>query len=234
MIDKQQRSLQKEQLDDLNLSGQKLHQTLDELAFINQFLGNYRAIRKAIFKVVSNTSQTNFHIIDIGCGGGDVLIFLAKKFRKKSIKATFLGIDGNKNSLQYASQRAADFPEIQFQQADLLAADFQLPECDVLMTTHFLYHFDNHKVIRFLQQHSNQIKLAFLASELERNVIAYWCFQLFSPFLGFSKLTKEDGALAIQRAFSKKELKTLFLQNNFQKISIQRRAFFRLMVEWKK
>jgi len=225
-----QRSSQKEQLDDLNLSGNQLHQTLDELALINKFLGNYQAIRKAIFNVISKSNQSSFQIIDIGCGGGDVLVFLAKLFRKKGIQASFLGIDGNENSLNYARQKAVDFPEIQFKQDDLLADTFHLPKCDLLITSHFIYHFDNQQVISFLQKHSKQIKLAFLASELERNSFAFWLFKLFSPFLNFSKMTKEDGALAIRRAFTKQELTTLLKKANIGEVVLKRRVFFRLMV----
>ncbi|MFT4761203.1 MAG: ubiquinone/menaquinone biosynthesis C-methylase UbiE [Paraglaciecola sp.] len=229
--DLQYRSKQKEQLDNLTLKGNTLYQTLAELATINCFLGNYWAVKKAVFGIVKTGKQQSVHIIDIGCGGGDILLFLAKAFRKKGMQATFLGIDGNANSLALATKNALVFPEIKFEQANLLTADFQLPECDILMGSHFLYHFDNQEVVRFVNKQRPFVKLAFIVSELERNRLAFGLFKLFSPLLGFSKLTREDGLLAIQRAFTKRELVAILKEADFSNLNIRRAFFFRLILK---
>lgn len=222
-----------EQLDNFELSGQILHQTLAELAIINRYFGNYRAVKKVVLSAIKKTNNQPIRIIDIGCGGGDLLLYLAKIFRKKGINASFLGIDGNAHSLQYGKEKSVDFPEIGFLQADLLSDDFQLPMCDILISTHFLYHFNNQEVTKFLARQKPFIQNVFIASELERNRLAYWLFFVFSPLLGFSKLTREDGLLAIQRAFKKSELKNILSGENLANVSIKRQFFFRLILTMK-
>lgn len=224
----QHRSLQKEQLDNLDLDGQVLHQTLSELAVINRYFGNYRAMRKAILQVIQTQKKQHFRIIDMGCGGGDVLLFLAKTCQKKGIKASFLGIDGNKNSLTFAAKSAVGFSEIKLMQADVLSKDFKLPECDILITSHFLYHFDNQQLTAFLNKQKSVVKIAIISSELQRSLLAFWLFKLAAPFLNLSKLTQQDGLLAIKRAFSKKELEDLVKNTNMENFSVVKRLMFRL------
>ena len=118
----QYRSLVKEKLDNLTLSGQILHRTLSELNFINRFFGNYQAMKKAVFKIVESCEKQDFYIIDIGCGGGDMLQFLAKMCQKKGFQATFLGINGNANSVAFAAKNMENFSEIKFIQADVLGS----------------------------------------------------------------------------------------------------------------
>ena len=81
-----------------------------------------------------------------------MLRHLAKKLKNKGIQAQFTGIDFNAHSLQYAKNRAKDFPEITWQQADILSANFELPECDLLISSHFMYHFEDEVLIAFLQR----------------------------------------------------------------------------------
>ena len=225
------RSYQKEQLDDLNLHGDNLHQTLAELAFINRYFGNYAALRKSVLPLLQQSGKRSVHIVDLGCGGGDVLLFLAKLCRSRGIQATFLGLDGNSHSLAYASKQAILFSEIKFQVADILAADFRLPDCDILISTHFLYHFDNQQFLAFFEQQRMSVKLGIIANELRRSNRAFWFFKTFSPFLGFSKLTRQDGVLAIKRAFSKGELTVLMKKAGFVNFSVKKRFIFGLTIE---
>ena len=136
-----------EKLDNLESTGKNLTQTLDGLSKINRWLGNTKHTLKAVRKEFEKYDIKT--IVDLGCGGGDNLIAIAHWLSKHHKKVQLIGIDGNQNVLDYA-QKKSKF-QIEFQQADLLHPNFVLPECDLLISSHFIYHFNKlcNKLIRF-------------------------------------------------------------------------------------
>ncbi len=63
----------KEELDDLTLNSKKVGEAMRGLRIINQLLGNKKSVIKAVSKVLSASQESKMVIVDIGCGGGDLL-----------------------------------------------------------------------------------------------------------------------------------------------------------------
>jgi len=220
---------QSEQLDNLSLKGEQLNNALSSLGWINKWLGNHQMIIPFVLEVVRNhPEQDVFRIVDLGCGGGDVLLSLAKKLRKEAIPFSITGIDGNKNALKYAESRSVDFPQINYLQADILSPDFVLNSCDILISSHFLYHFDSKQLVRFFNKNLPKVKIAFINSGLERTSWALRLFKAFIFFLPLSRLAKEDGLIAIQRAFTRKELAEIINQVPAFQFQLMQVPLFRL------
>jgi len=229
----QHRSHQTEQLDNPNLQGTELEETLQNLGTVNSLLGNIRSLSKSILKVLNSKKQDKYRIIDLGCGGGDALKYLAQICRKKNIKVEFVGIDFNAHSLQYAQKQAADFPEIEWLQGDILDPNFELPECDVLMSSHFMYHFEDAQLVGFLKRQKHRVNTAIVISELQRSKMAFVLFQIFAPLLRFSKIAYEDGLLAIQRSFIRTELEAILKEAEMERFSLKWKWAFRYeLVVW--
>ena len=136
-----------------------------------------------------------------------------------------IGIDGNQNSLDYARLKSGN--KIEFVQADILDSNFQLPECDLLISSHFVYHFQDKAFVDFLQKSKSKVSQAMIFSELRRSYIARILFYPISIF--FSKMVRSDGLKAIQRSFTKSELSGLIEEAGFQNYSVKNRLIFRLL-----
>ena len=223
------RSASSEKLDNLSLNGEPLHKALKSLEWVNRWFGNHRSTVKAIINVY-NKEKKELRIIDLGCGGGDLIVCVAQSLRKIGAKFAITGIDGNNNTLKYAAEKCAGFPEVSFQQADILNPDFKLEHCDVLMTSHFIYHFSEKELSVFINKNLPGIKIAFICSELERSRLAYFLFKLGSFFLPLSKLAKQDGLLAIKRSLTKKEWLSVLKQANISAFSLRKVLLFRLQL----
>lgn len=224
-----ERLLLAEQLDDFDLQGEVLHQTLKSLAWINKWLGNHQSISKAVRKVFKGKNKDReFHIVDLGCGGGDVLRMLAKKLSKRGYACKFTGIDGNPHTLAYAKALSNQFPQIDYLQADILSPEFSIPSCDLLISSHFLYHFEAQSMVRFLKQNLRKVGIAFFNSGLERNKIALLLFQTFSWMMPVNQLARTDGRLAIKRAFTFSELQEVLSQIPDIHFQLNRVPMFRL------
>lgn len=221
------RSTQKEKLDDLSLEGPPLHGALKSLEWINRWLGNHRSIIKVMHRFFREEKRA-LKIIDLGCGGGDLVLEIARSMRAEGFSFSITGIDGNMNSLDYARAKCAAWPEISFIQADILADDFDPGACDLLITSHFIYHFTEEQLVRFINRVMPSVSTAFICSELERSRLALALFRMGSIFLPISKLARQDGLLAIQRAFTKKEWLSLLAKTKVAVYEFKRVPFFRI------
>ena len=79
MIDTRERSEQTELMDDLEMSGNLLINTLDKIAGINKWLGGNKASISGVKTLIKNHPKNkSISIVDLGCGNGDMLRELAE------------------------------------------------------------------------------------------------------------------------------------------------------------
>jgi 2-polyprenyl-3-methyl-5-hydroxy-6-metoxy-1,4-benzoquinol methylase len=208
-----------------NFFGQEMGLVLKHLKWVNSTLGNHRNTLNAILKIIPNNGQS-IHIVDIGCGGGDLICFLSTEFKKRRILVHFTGIDFNPNITAHATEVVCKQNTISFITADVLSPQFELPECDILISSHFVYHFTNEGLSAFLEKWQNRIKLGFVFSDLRRSRVSYLLFRVFSRLLFNSEITRKDGLTAIRRSFSVEEMQQV-LQNFGSKVVVTRKPVFR-------
>ncbi len=218
------RSHHAEQLDNFDLRGPVLHQTLRELGQINRLFGNIKTVEKAIWREVEAAKLRKATIVDLGCGGGDLLAALAQTAMQKGYEVELIGIDGNPASLSFAKEHNGHPSSLSYQQADISHPDFLIPTCDFLISSHFLYHFQDEELPAFLHKQLKRVRRAAIFSELDRHFIALHLFKFVSLLLGFSKMTRRDGQTAVRRAFRRKELRQILKQTSF--------THYRLAYKW--
>lgn len=223
------RLLQKEQLDNLSLSGKTLEQTLKSLSLINGIFGNHRYLAKSVLNYCKENNFEKIKIIDLGCGIGDSMNYLHSELSKKGIRSTMIGIDGNPSTVEFATQKFGN-SELQFITQDILDPNFEIPDCNLLISSHFIYHFNDNELQSFLLKIKQNNCKEIILSELRRNHFAYILFSMASLVLPISKLAKEDGLIAIRRAFTIEEITTILKPLKFNNYSIQKKPWFRMIV----
>lgn len=213
-----------EDLDNLELQGNELEKTLNGLSKINRWFGNSKQTLKAVQQEFKKHDIKT--IVDLGCGGGDNLIAIAKWCQAENKKVKLIGIDGNQHSLEYAKSKT-NF-DIEFIHADILSPNFEIPDCDLLISSHFVYHFKDDELVDFLKKAKNKVSKTIIFSELERNRLAYFLFNFSGVF--FSKMIRSDGLKAIKRSFKKSELVRIVHKAGIDTFTIERTMWFRLLL----
>lgn len=206
LVSTKYRSDAEEIMDDLNYNGPMLHDALDKLAKINQWLGGNKVTINGLKKALKNHSKSQpLTIIDLGCGGGDILRDLSKFGKQNGYKFKLIGVDANVHTVNYASELSKDFDNIEFKAIDIFSEDFEKMEYDVVLTTLFLHHFKEEQIIEILSKAKNKAKLGIVVNDLHRHRLAYYLFKLICLTIK-NNMIIEDGLTSILRGFKRDEL----------------------------
>ena len=206
LINTKKRSDDTEIMDDFSISGKILRSTLDTLAHINKWLGGNKVTLNGLKKVIKNhPKNVPITIIDLGCGGGDILRKVSKYGKKEGYIFKLVGVDANKDAVDYARELSKDYPEISFVACDIFSDVFESLQYDVVLTTLFLHHFKEDQIISMLSSLKNKAKSGIVVNDLHRHPMAYYLFKLVCVTIKNTMII-EDGLTSILRGFKRDEL----------------------------
>jgi 2-polyprenyl-3-methyl-5-hydroxy-6-metoxy-1,4-benzoquinol methylase len=197
-----QRSLQKELLDNDHIPQSDLYQNLKELGIINTWLGGHEVTSKG-FKSFTFAKDRTYTIIDIGCGGGDNLVYMAKWARKNNLQFKLIGVDLKEDCIDYAKKNCIHFPEISFVQTDYRLLPTLNIEFDIALACLFTHHLNNDEIIGLIDWCANNAQLGFIINDLHRHWLAYYSIAWLTALFSKSYLVKNDAKLSVNRGFSR-------------------------------
>ena len=193
-------------MDDFSLEGMHLRENLDILSTINKWLGGNQITLNGVDKLVrSEPEHRKFKIVDLGCGNGDMLRRISKLGDKMGYEFDLVGIDANKDSINYAKELSAGYKNITYLQLNIFSEDFKVHEYDIALLTLFLHHLSNEEIMANLNMIRNKSRLGVVVNDLHRNKLAYYLFSIISVFFN-NRIVRNDGLVSILRAFKRSEL----------------------------
>jgi len=215
-------------MDDFNLEGEVLREALDKIAKINQFLGGNLLTLNGIKKLISNESKSRLiTIVDIGCGNGDMLRVLSNYGKENNYSFNLIGIDANAFTINHAEKLSELYPNITYICDNIFECDFRKFQCDILLCTLTLHHFNNTEIENLLTTFDTHSKLGIVINDLHRSSLAYRLFQIVCYLFGLNSMSREDGLTSILRGFKKEELIRFSKKLNFKNYTIQWKWAFR-------
>ncbi len=197
------RSEELEIMDDLDISGPVIDQTLRELNTINRRLGGNQ-ISISAFKNFAKGNEIK--LADLGCGGGDIMAEMAKWSRKKDINASFVGIDANPHIVEYAKKNTRQYSEISYKPINIFSDDFQKEKFDLIHCCLFVHHFTTEELVVLFRQFKNQARLGVIINDLHRHPLAYWSILFLTSLFSKSSMVKNDASISVARGFKKREI----------------------------
>jgi 2-polyprenyl-3-methyl-5-hydroxy-6-metoxy-1,4-benzoquinol methylase len=178
-------------------SAEEYNGCLVQLGRIGSLLGGDRATFWAFdqLPVLPNS------ILDVGCGGGQLTIQLAKKYPNARVK----GIDLSSDAIAFAkNQLKHESPSVQ--------VEFSVPptaqleglhhEFDIVTSTLVCHHLTDDDIVDFLKRSVLVAKKAVIINDLHRHPLASLGFFILTPFFR-NRLIYHDGLLSIKRAFTR-------------------------------
>ena len=227
------RSYRLELLDEPNIPKQLLFQNLRELDFINKTLGGHSITIAGIKQLVRDKNKT-YHIVDIGCGGGDAMKYIADWGRKNNYKIKFTGVDMNADAIEYMKTNCSGYSEIKGVVSDYRDYLKQNTEIDIVHCSLFCHHLKDDELTELFSYLKKHAEIGFVINDLERNRFAYYTIKLLTRLFNGSSLVKNDAPLSVLRGFKKRELLDLFEKAAIENVSIKWKWAFRYLVIGKK
>ena len=229
MVSFKDRSAQSELMDAPDIPVKLLHKNLGELDILNRYLGGHSISIGGIKRLIVD-HQKEYHIVDLGCGSGDVLKYIARWARSNQYLVKLTGVDKNSNAIQYLVNNCSEYPEINgvvSDYKDYLETD---PRIDIVHCSLFCHHLNNQELSELFQYLKSYTHEGFVINDLQRSSIAYYSVWFLTRLLNGTVLSKHDGPISVLRAFNRDELYQLLHQAGLDEISIQWRWAFRYLV----
>ena len=199
------RSNEEEIMDDLDMEGDLLIDTLDKIASINKWLGGNKLTLQGVDKLIKSHTKSEITIVDLGCGNGDMLRELADIGRIKKLKLKLIGIDANQATIDYAVMLSSKYSNIRYVKLDVLSDEFNKINYDIALSTLFLHHFKNDVALDLMQSLVAKARIGVIVNDLHRHALAYYLFKFITLFIN-NRMVKTDGLISILRGFKRKDL----------------------------
>lgn len=201
------RSYQKELLDRDDIPVEDIRRNLEELDVINTRLGGHKLTLDALdFILKKLPAGKSWHIVEIGCGGGDNLAAILRWANQKKIPVQLTGIDSNSDCVAFSENQHSN---IAFINNDYRKVMFP-SKPDVIFSALFCHHFTDDELIQQLQwMHANSAT-GFFINDLHRHPLAFFSIKALTRFFSKSYLVKNDAPLSVLRGFKRKEWLDLF------------------------
>jgi 2-polyprenyl-3-methyl-5-hydroxy-6-metoxy-1,4-benzoquinol methylase len=221
-----------EQMDDLEVQGPVVDQTLEELDIINRWLGGSRLTISGINALIRSAAAPprEYHIIDLGCGSGTMLKLVADWGRKQRIKLKLTGIDANNYIINYARDHSKNYPEIEYQVLNIHDGSFSVLQFDIAICTLFTHHLDDHELTVALTNWVRQARVGIVINDLHRHWMAYYSIKLLTRICSNSSMVRNDAPISVLRGFRRSELLHIMERCNLQNFRLSWHWAFRWLL----
>lgn len=205
-----------------------LHHNLSELNFLNRYFGGHSISLEGIKQLMKDHQKT-YHITDLGCGSGDVLQYIARWARQNSFSVELTGVDINSDAIGYLTANCSSYPEIKGVVSSYKDYLVSAPTIDIAHCSLFCHHLNEEELLELFHDIKNS-SCGFVINDLQRSPVAYWGAWLMPRLLNGTYLSKHDGPVSVQKAFTRDELLHLLHTAGVDDVTVKWRWPFRYLV----
>jgi hypothetical protein len=214
------RSYQQEIMDDFSIVEERITEALNELKFINKYLGGNKASKEGLKKISRQSKERELKILDLGGGISDILTAVKEKFNLK-----IFNIDINKG----ICRRGIGIEDLTVINGDVTSLPFKKNSFDIVHASLFFHHFREAEIKEILSDSFFIATSGVIINDLRRNIIAWGSIKVLTKLFSSSDMVINDAPLSVKRGFTKNEWKEIL--NDFKiKYEIKRRWAFRWLI----
>jgi 2-polyprenyl-3-methyl-5-hydroxy-6-metoxy-1,4-benzoquinol methylase len=195
-------------------SDHEVRQSLGDLRRINAWLGGRRVLGLLLAEQLRRTQLTGFTMLDVGTGSGDLPEYVTQRF-----PARVVGMD---RQLRHLREGRGGWTPLC---GDMRQLPFARKSFDFVAASLVLHHFEDGEAVELLAQLAGLARHALLVNDLERHAWA-WRFIRYAPL--FCAVSRADGEVSVQQAFTAAELETLARRAGLAHFRVRRHFPYRL------
>ena len=231
MLDKfKRRSDRLEYIDTGDYTAAEYEGCIGELQLVNRWMGDAHSLRTTLFREVEAEGLSNFSILDVGAGSGELLRVTAGWARQTDRRVSAVGLELNERSAESINEESQRFDEISSVRGDALELPFPESSFDYVISSLFTHHFVDEQVVQIFREMSRVARRRIFVIDLNRHPIAYLLYTTVGKLVLKNRLLRHDGALSILRSFKSDELLDLANRAGLGDVLVERRFPYRLVL----
>jgi SAM-dependent methyltransferase len=187
-------------------SYEQFRDCLDDLAQVNAVSLGYRPTLRWMDQLLGAVWGTadSWHIVDVGCGRGDMLYHVAGWARRRGVRVRLTGVDLNPYAARAAAERYETWPAgapVTWVTGDAFSYE-PAGGVDVVISSLFTHHLGDQEIVRFLAWMEGQARRGWFINDLHRSAGACRVYGWLARVAGWHPFVQHDGPVSFRRSFS--------------------------------
>lgn len=193
-----------ELMDDPGCDPDRLRATLRRFGTINRLVSGWGVVYRSTLRPHLGALGRPARVLDIGSGGGDLLVRLAAAARRDGLEVAWTGIDPDARAHEVATVRG-EIAGVRFRRADAATLVREGETYDAVVSNHVLHHLG--PLLPDFAEESLALSTGIVVhSDISRSRLAYGLYAVgITPFAPGTFL-RTDGLRSIRRSFTAGEL----------------------------
>lgn len=180
-------------------SYEQFRDCLHDLDQVNRLTFAYRPTLHWLSRFLRPGSPA-VHIVDVGCGGGDMLRRIERWAQTNRIAVRLTGIDLNPYAARAAREFTPSSSAIQWVTGDAFSFKPSAP-IDLTISSLFTHHLPDHGIVHFVRWMEHTAVRGWFINDLHRERLPYYGFQALAAVMRWHPFVRHDGPISIRRAF---------------------------------
>ena len=181
---------------------------LKEMWRLNRYFGGISSLTHHIYPMLQKCTEP-VKIVDVGTGSGEMGSLFVDWGKQNHHQILIYALDKSGRNLVVARENTDEFRGLSLIQADAFKLPFAKSAVDFFVSSLFLHHLSPEQVIGVLSETFNRARRGIVMSDLVRSRFPVLAFGLIQPVFARHYLTRHDGRLSIERAYTAPELRSL-------------------------
>lgn len=200
-------------MDDFTIVDERLRVALDNLRYVNRFLGGYAAVLSLLAPMLRTLPPARpLRVLDLATGGADFPDYLVRWAARRNRRVEVVATDANPATAAYARQALdRDLParlrsQVEVEVSDALALSYADDAFDVCVASLFMHHLTHDESVTLVRGMNRVARVGFVVNDLHRHRLAYYSILTLAKVLPVSPMFLHDGPISVLRGFSRDEL----------------------------
>ncbi|WP_229741124.1 methyltransferase domain-containing protein [Silvibacterium dinghuense] len=176
---------------------------LRSLEKVNRWLLGYRPTLAWLDRLPHGPPDP-IHIVDVGCGSGDLLRQIAGWARIRSIAVQLTGIDLNPYAVHAATEFTPKELGITWVTGNAMAYRPE-KQIDIVVSSLMAHHLEDEEIVALLRWMEANARAGWFINDLERSEQACRTFAWLAGVVRWHRFVRHDGPVSFRRAFQKED-----------------------------
>jgi len=205
---------------------------LDALARVNAVSLSAGRVWTEVLRL-GRRGVTPVRVLDVACGGGDVLHAVARRAVKSGTSVELHGCDMSPTALDRARTHGGDALGVTFHEIDVLQDP--IPSgYDLLCSSLFLHHLSSESAAYLLRAMAAAAGRVVVIQDLRRTSLGYLLAWLGLTVLTRSDVARHDGLVSVGAAFTLGEAEALCREAGLEEVEVSRCWPQRFILRWER